>query len=156
MLPIRVAAFLLVCGACFPKAPAPAAPRTALSVAASFSRTWDAVVDAFAERSIPIKTIDRSSGLIVADEMALPGPSIDRIKYADCGSDGMGTRFVASRAGYNVLVRGDSARSTVKVTARFVSVNAVNAKSADCSTTGLLESAIEGQVKERAELPGTP
>ena len=106
---------------CSVQAPAPPVPRSgATEVAASFSKTWDAVIDDFASQNVPIKTIDRTSGLIVAERLSV-GPEDGKL-WADCGSDMMIGKLYPTSATYNVLVRGDSTKSTVRVTVRWLRV----------------------------------
>ena len=50
---------------------------------------WNAVVDVFSERNIPIKTIDRTSGLIATEQLSVAS-STDTGGWADCGTT-MGT-----------------------------------------------------------------
>ena len=135
---------VLIAG-CTPTMPAPPAPRTATPVSASFGKTWNAVVDQFAEQNIPIKTIDRASGLIVADPQRVSSGS----GIADCGSNGM-SALDPDEATWNVLVRGDSTSSTVKATVRFV-ITGLYGVMRECSTTGQWESAFEHRVKDIAE-----
>src|ERR1019366_4377426 len=92
--------------ACHPyKPPAPLAPRTSTAISASFGRTWDAAIDAFASRGISIETLDRASGLIVpAGRAYVPG---EDMKYADCGSKALGKTVTPASVKYNVVVRGD-------------------------------------------------
>ncbi|HKT07798.1 MAG TPA: hypothetical protein VJR24_07885 [Gemmatimonadaceae bacterium] len=55
-------------------------------------------------------------------------------------------------ATYNIVVRGDSASSTVRVTVLWVSAEfSKPATTIDCSTTGRWESDLEGAVKAKAE-----
>lgn len=116
--------------------PAPAP----LTVSASFGRTWDAVIDVFAERNIPVKTIERMSGFIATDAL----PVSDRrqaSRWASCGSAS------PESVVYNVVVRGDSARATVNVTALWTR----SAGRVQCSSQQVWETAVEGDVKRRAE-----
>lgn len=134
-----------------PQPPAPPVERPTTTVAASFGQTWDAVIDWFASKNIPIRNVERASGLIVAEPMKM-GLSLRESqtqKYADCGSDFMGTRGVPTDATYNVLVRGDSAQSTVRMTIRYVSADA--AKTTTCSTMGTFEAEAEAMIKQNAE-----
>lgn len=134
-------------------APKQAPERQPTPVAASFGRTWDAVIDIFAQRNIPIKTIDRSSGLIVAEQARVDDienfthcgkPSLLRaVAGAAVGMGGDG----AMRADYNILVRGDSARSTVRANARFATPER------ECPSKGVFESQFEAAVKSGAESP---
>jgi hypothetical protein len=132
-----------------PPAP-PAPPRPAMEIVAPFGRTWDAVIDEFAAQNIPIRTMERASGFIATEQLSVPRTTE---KLADCGTD-VGVALIPHRATYNVLVRGDSTRSTVKVTVRWTSggltYDNVTAP-IECSTTGLWETRAETAIKERAE-----
>src|SRR4051812_6378112 len=83
---------LLASAACQPVPPTPMGERTGTEIAASFGRTWDATIDAFAEQGISIATLDRASGLIVpAQKSYAPGrDKIDAQRYADCGKNAFG------------------------------------------------------------------
>jgi hypothetical protein len=100
------------------------------NVAASYDKTWAAVIDLFATGSIPIKTMEKASGLVVAEQLAVDLASSQR--YADCGGGPFGA-LVAQRATYNVRVTGDSAASLVRVTALFA--NTVR----QCTSLGVFE-----------------
>lgn len=134
--------------------------RPATPVAASFGKTWDAVVDVFAERNLPIRTLDRSSGLIVPNALLIPaGNAAEKQKalsYADCGST-MGVPIPPAVAQFNVVVRGDSSSSTVQVRA-FYSYGAdknpltgADSPSKSCVSRGVLESDIETAIRGKAQ-----
>ena len=128
---------------------------------ASMGRTWDAVVNQFAARNIPIRTIEKASGLIVTDQLSI---GREGYRWADCGLTGGGTSnyqkpplpvgssgpapesLGPTHATYNVLVTGDSLESTVKATVRWV----YNRK--ECATNHSWERSLELQVKQTAEL----
>src|SRR5215475_14034464 len=97
-----------LCAACVTYTPPPPpTPREATQVNASLGQTWDAVIDEFADRNIPIRTIERASGLVATEQLTVP-PSASG--DADCGHfDSYPTRR-PTHAIYNVLVRGDSAK----------------------------------------------
>ncbi len=76
--------------------------------------TWDAVIDMFAERNIPIRTIERASGIIATEQLSV-GP--EGKVWPDCGRSFSGT-VLPNYAIYNLLVRGDSSSSRVKATVR--------------------------------------
>jgi hypothetical protein len=105
-------------------------------------RTWDAVIEEFAEGSIPIRTLERASGLIVTDPMAVGGSESE--SWAECAG-GMLIRGLLTSGAFNVLVRGDSGSATVKVTARWLD------QTRPCVTTGVWESSFEQRIKHRAE-----
>lgn len=140
------------CGQYVP--PAPPAPRTATAVGASFNKTWETVVDAFAEQNIQIKTIDKASGIIAAEPQTLTTIAADSL--ADCGHSSTGTAMQdkmarSESATWNVLVRGDSARATVKATVRFGFVSLLNGSAYECSSNGRWERGFEQRVKAAAE-----
>jgi hypothetical protein len=148
VLVIAIVPSLVGCSHVVP--PGPPAPNPPMVVAASFGRTWDAVIEQFAEQTIPIKTIERASGLVATDQLTVD-PSL--WSAADCGKDRDGRAFVPSHVTYNVLVRGDSARSTVRVTVRWMSIAVVgvDVKSLICSTRATWETSLEDRVKQSAE-----
>jgi hypothetical protein len=145
---IALPALAALAAACVNARPAPPVQRAPTPVAASFGRTWDAAIDAFAARNIPIRAIDRASGFIVADATATP----EDTAYADCGMY-MGFPVDPTGAVYNVVVRGDSTRSSVRVTVRWEAATGVGASTTDkeCSTKGRWEAEVEAQIKARAE-----
>lgn len=142
---------LLSLAACTPmRPPAPPVQRAPTDVHASFGATWDAVIDLFAERSIPIRNMERASGFIVTEQLVI-SDVVMADSVADCGTDIMGTPKFATRGSYNVLVRGDSSASTVKVTARWIRTESHSTDVTECSTRGVWETAFENDVKRRAE-----
>ena len=88
----RLLVLLLVLAACTapPKA---GVTRAETPVNASFARTWDATVGIFAERNVPIKTIDRSSGFIGTDALRV---NMRTDSLADCGTDVNGLVLVVA------------------------------------------------------------
>lgn len=129
---------------CTGRPPAPAPVRAATSVEASFDKTWNAAIDQLADANIPIATTEKASGVIVAYPLSVPWE--DRFKWADCGVNGAGNQVPAVSVIYNVLVRGDTAQSTVKVTASWFT----NTRQ-KCSTKGGWETEAEKAIKDRAE-----
>jgi hypothetical protein len=143
----RSLAFALVCVACNSyQAPPPPAPRDATKVRASAGQTWDAVVDLFAARNIPIRTIERATALVATVE--LPAGAEGR-KWADCGKR-KSVLLGPERAIYNVFVRGDSVTSSVKATVRWTRSDAKR-RVIECSTTYAWEEGFEASVKAHAE-----
>lgn len=140
-----VIAGIVLLAACVPPPSAPP-PRPDTQVNASFSRVWDAVVDRFARSSVPVKTIDRSSGLIAAESMRING---DLSSYGGCNV--MGVRNAPPvGAGFNVLIHGDSTRSSIVVTADWIGVDGAGNR-IGCVTTGKWEQEFEAAIKARAE-----
>ena len=125
--------------------PAAPTPREATEVAASMGHTWDAVIDMFAARNIPIRTIERASGIIATDELSVGD---EGETWAVCGQ-GDGTTLSPNFAIYNVLVRGDSTGSRVMATVRWTLGSA--SSDIECATTRVWERELESAVKHRAE-----
>jgi hypothetical protein len=107
--------------------------------------TWDAVIDMFAARNIPIRTIERVSGIIATDQLSVGD---EGQSWAVCG-DGNGTTLSPNFAIYNVLVRGDSAKSRVMATVRWTLGSA--SSDVECASTRVWERELESAVKARAE-----
>jgi hypothetical protein len=107
--------------------------------------TWDAVIDMFAARNIPIRTIERVSGIIATDQLSV---GEEGQSWAVCG-DGNGTTLSPNFAIYNVLVRGDSAKSRVMATVRWTLGSA--SSDVECASTRVWERELESAVKARAE-----
>ncbi len=117
MKPVLALLAVLPMVGCFTPPTTVATPRAATSVNASFDRTWNAVIDVFAEQNIPIATMEKASGFIVADAQFVGADARQAAKWADCGTT-YGGANPATAAKYNVLVRSvDDHTSTVKVTA---------------------------------------
>ena len=140
-------AFVLLCVACNSyKAPLPPAPRDATHVSASADLTWEAVVDLFAARSIPFRTIEPASGRVATEEMSV---GTEGREWADCGKVNS-VRLGPEHAIYNVLVQGDSASSSVKATVRWTYMAAKQGM-IECSTSHAWEEVFEAEVKAQAE-----
>lgn len=75
---------------------------------------------------------------------------MDVSAMADCGSVPLLGKLHAFASAWNVLVRGDSVRATVRASARFIA-RAPAGQDFDCSSTGAWETAIEGAVRAGAE-----
>lgn len=129
--------------------PAPPAPRASLTVPLSVGRVWDAVIEQFAETSVPIQTMERASGLIVTTPMGVAAS--DGLAWANCGKDALGTPLPATLVSYNVLVRGDSTSANLRVTARWASGGMGGSATVECVTRNVYEPDLEAAVAKRAE-----
>jgi hypothetical protein len=129
---------------------APVAPRSGTPVSASEAKTWNIVLELFAERNLPIKNIDRASGFVATDPLGVPDESQPGV---DCGKEN--ALQVPSRprlASYSVFVRGDSTSSTVKAAVHWTSqTDDKERRVIECTTQGAWEAAFEKEVKTRAE-----
>lgn len=99
---------------------------------------WPVVVRYFATQSIPIRTIERDSGIVIAEMQRMPG-----VMYADCGAALFETPEQRT-ARFNVLVQAEGPdRNRVTVTLEVEEVrrdiNYMYVRR-PCSSTGLFES----------------
>ncbi len=145
-------AIILCCGlalGCVYPPSTTATPRSPTYVAASFAKTWDAVIDVFAERNIPLRTLDRSSGFAATDELGVDGSA----RWADCGSDAIHGDVGPRHAIWNVRLKGDSTAALILVTARWWMFRGkgTNGRRIDCVTTGVWEREAEEAIRDRAE-----
>ena len=121
-------------------------------VAQDFESVWTTLIQWFANDNKPIKTLDKSSGLI-SSELELE--SWQYRKYCDCGTPSGSETLSTPSAAFNVFVVrvGDSTRITVNTTyeTEVAAVNYFNYKTTrfkrKCRSTGLLETEILDAVK---------
>jgi len=131
--------------------PQPAAPRPTTTVAASFDRTWNAVIDMFGDHNIPIAQMERSSGFIATERHGIGSERL-ALTLADCGSwppkhHGDGPLHIpATTAVYNVIVRPAESSSTVRVTVAYMT-----ADGSSCESKGGWEATFEESVKKKAQ-----
>ncbi len=151
-------------------APAPAPVRAETRVAAPFDSTWSAVVGYFAERNIEIKTIEKASGIIVAEtaradnlknrELLLSPKGrpmyengarmVGPARFAECGTLGR-VQLDPVTAAYNVRVTGDGTSAAFRVNARFstrVTVQGVPTLT-ECASVGAWENDMEATLLKR-------
>jgi hypothetical protein len=114
------------------------------------------VIDVFATRNIPIRTLERASGFIAAEQASVPQlkPSKNLVKnghpWADCGRPANGAvPWQPFTANYNIRVKGDSSRATVQVNVQWKA--GTIADSRECSTKSVWEREVEEEIKARAE-----
>lgn len=140
---ILAAAVLLTSSACVLTPPQLPPPRSAVVVHAGFDKTWDAVVDYFADQRMPIRTLERASGFIATDRMHLGSAQAEA--WANCEE----IFFVpsADSGQFVVVVRpqGDTA-TTIRVTTEWTVENGSR-----CASRGVWESEAERTIAARAE-----
>ncbi len=123
-----------------------APPRSITDVQASFGRTWDATIDIFGERNIAIKQLERASGFVSTDPIALTREDQRAARgWASCRGN-----LAPDEAVYNVIVRGDSSQSTVKVTVKWQRSRS-RQLSEPCTSNRAWELCAEDDIKARAE-----
>jgi hypothetical protein len=139
---------LLLAAGCGYGAPGAANPSPGTEVPTSFGVAWNAVIDHFTTNTIPIRTLDRASGVIITELMTLRDK--DAEVWADCGGNVLGD-VLAATGSYNVVVRGDSAKAMVRVTARWLTT-----AGKECPTKGVYERELEAGILARAKLASAP
>lgn len=121
-----------------------------MQVNAPFEKTWNAVIDILGNDNIPVTTLDKNSGFVVAERTRIVYASkAERdavLALADCGGNGLGMTFVPTSARYNIVVRPNGNATTVKATASYQSPAA-----AGCTSKGTFETQLETAIKQRAE-----
>lgn len=134
------------------------APNT-FQIAGPVAQTWDAVVEFFAVQLIPVRTIERASGYVAAERLGIASSRDESFarSLADCGvllgEGGRRIEYYPSSALFNVLVRGDSLTSSVRVTIDFVSWEnpQTEMRRRPCVSKGRYESMIAEYVRERVQ-----
>jgi uncharacterized lipoprotein len=152
---MRITTFVLAASVAASSQTSPGtAPDVATAVSASAERTWDAAVEVFAIRGIPIVSMDSDQGIIATAWVGVNSSQAG--KWAECrGVIVPGKRFghygnFADRAIYKVIVAGDSVASTVKVAVRWAK-DGVPERDLECRTTDVCESEFEAAIKQGAE-----
>ena len=121
-------------------------PRPEAPVAASFGRTWDAAVAAFAARKIAI-TSDRRGGVMMSIGLSVAD---NDTTWTECGEAGVNRRVMKPEiVRYKFTLKGDSTKSTMKAEALFGSDAGLLV--AQCPSKGIWEAEFEAEVKNKAE-----
>jgi hypothetical protein len=131
-------------------------------VDASFNRTWDAIVDLFARRQIPLRRLDRDSGLIATESVPVSGTLATN--WAACRDTAgasasppggapppLETPVPPTHARYEIEIQGDSTQSTIRATAYWTAPTP-----ADCTSNGTWEAAFEKEVRKQVAVGMMP
>jgi len=113
-------------------------------IPASFGKVWDAAVGHLSEHSIPIKVIERSSGVLTSEPFPVPLGMTSQV--ADCGSDALLGPYVANVAQYSIRVTGDSTSSNVRVTMAIFSKGPAER----CTSKGKYETDLVTAIRAKA------
>lgn len=115
--------------------------------AAPYDSVWTEIIAGLAEKNIPIKTIDKNSGIVVTEEMNTEG----RKDLCDCGGGGITSEDKRSGS-YNLFLKKVSeTHCTVRVNASFYVVRSFDTvtKRIECVSTGLMERNILDHLRSR-------
>lgn len=123
-------------------------------ITADFDTTWESVIGYFAENNIPIATVEKDSGLIVARNEQFPVSETKKI--ASCGSGGL-TTPVSGVLSVNVFVRPVSDDVTNVQVNTQVSQNWSGAYGTtgmnECNSNGELEGALLDRIERGTAAP---
>lgn len=78
----------------------------------SKDKTWESLMEYFTEKNIPIKNIEKDSGIVYSEQMIA---GIHTPEYADCGQHGL-TQIIHTNIAANVFVK-ELSKSRSKATA---------------------------------------
>jgi hypothetical protein len=136
------ACLALLALACAPTAPVsrPNFERTR-QVALAPDDAWRRILEFLASEGILIRSVDRASGVLYAEQLMDRDPSL-----ADCGSGGSWRALPQTALSLNVFVRPNGSGSRVTVNSRFTQMYAsgIDARPVLCFSTGALEGRIFG------------
>ena len=137
-----LAGFVAACLTACVVAPTQHAITNSETYNADFDTTWSRLVQFFAAHNMQIKTIDKASGVLSAEQAFATGSDYGR--YADCGQPGPTLRIVGTGGSLNVFVveENKSIRVTVNTVFRQRRQFENNLTTVDCTSTGALEQQI--------------
>ncbi len=120
---------------------------------ASFDDVWEGVISYFAENNISIKTLEKDSGLVVAENDHFPAGELT--KYADCGTNSMVTNAYATGK-INVFIRAVGPDTTkIQTNAKFIQTAQSSWDRSTivtpCNSKGTLEQAVLDSIEYRIE-----
>jgi len=121
-------------------------------ISSDFDNVWQAVVSFFAENNIPIKTIEKASGLLMAESQVFPE------NWIDCGKAGMFELRTTPTGVFNVYVRdlGDGSID-VQINSsyqciRWDTYNNRSLGSMACYSTGIFEELLLDEIYNRSSV----
>ncbi len=122
---------------------------------ASFDDTWNAAVDYFASRNIQIRTIEKASGVIYAEQMYSRPNDPDFASFADCGGAPLATpQGSAVRLNMTLREAGPD-RTRVAITTSYaqqvLNLGAYIPTQMSCNSTGVLEDRVIQGVRNHLE-----
>lgn len=128
-------------------APGKHSVQKARTIDATYDATWTALIEVFAEHNWAIANMEKDSGLIATDWMAIPNDS----PFADCGGSGI-ARELGTQIRFNVFVRDLDGDAQVTVNTSFRQLRSFDGKQAivDCTSKGEVERQIHQELAVRA------
>ncbi|MHC1726540.1 MAG: hypothetical protein AB9866_11100 [Syntrophobacteraceae bacterium] len=108
---LQIAIFLFIpffIFGCVPAPPAHYSIEPSKTYHAGFDDVWSAIIEVFAEKNISIKSLEKQSGIIAADDSRIavtPAFGKTETEFCDCGDPGAFLHFSEVRVRFNVFVR---------------------------------------------------
>jgi hypothetical protein len=120
-----------------------------LRIWSNYDAVWGAVVAFFAENNIPVKTMEKSSGFIMAESQIFPK------EWIDCGQAGFGETRSSPIGTFNVFVQEINGEIKVKINTSFHSqrydtLNDRSMGTMECYSTGQFEEMLLSFIKNNS------
>jgi hypothetical protein len=133
-------------------APTPRQIQNSFPIEKPFDSTWQAVIEVFAELSLPIMNMEKASGLITTDWISFRGQK--NTDYADCGKGGLMDVEKDRLGKFNVYVKKISESSCeIKINSLFekhyVIYDNPSINKSSCVSSGKLEAQIFKSIQEK-------
>jgi len=125
----------------------------------AYDEVWQSIVDYFAKRNTPIKTIEKASGIIATEDLNVPfqyKSGTIKSSYCDCGTPGGLNTYKQLLGRYNVFVKKVSdSETSVQVNTNYRAsiwfgnnfLGWVN-----CASTGDLESSLHSHIEHQMKI----
>ncbi len=124
-----------------------------VNIEGTFDVVWASVVEYFAIGNLPIKTIEKDSGLIVSDWMDAgePGLGKEDKTFCNCGGAGLNTQHW-TRGKFSVFVKKvESGKMDLRVTCTYQQRRSFSDSysTVNCNSTGALENQLHAYVEAK-------
>jgi hypothetical protein len=147
-IPLGIMTILLV--ACASTPPVKHSFESSKVYHADYDKVWESIIEAFARNNIPIKTLDKNSGLVVSEDQYIPfttryGTKIVDAEYCDCGGGGSLRSYSDLSGKFNVFVKKLNGSDTAVQVNAFFKARVNNDLSGvpigwqNCASTGAFE-----------------
>jgi hypothetical protein len=142
--------FVLIAVVCLLAAACGTPPKPRLivnswTIESDYDKVWSATVETFADLGIPIKNMDKASGLITTDWMT------PTALYVDCGAPPL-ARSIIRRGQFNVFIKqGPPINFKVNAHFQMEAIWDAGSKVTDCVSTGRFEAALYQSVSDKVK-----
>lgn len=123
--------------------------QSTTKVRASFDATWTSVIDVFADRNWPTQALERDSGLVSTDWLAMTDAQAEQ--YSDCGGSGLASVH-GHQGRFNVRVKEVDGSTSVSVNTLYREMRSFDGRQwfADCTSKGKWEAELTEIIEQRA------